>query len=56
MNAVLESRKTFWTRLAMSEFETAMYWRRSRRFKEARQSLKCVRDWLKMANANEENQ
>jgi hypothetical protein len=56
MNAVLESRKTFWTRLAMSEFEQAMYWRRHRKFDAARKSLGMVRDWLKFAKANEEIQ
>ena len=45
-----ETRREFWTRIALEEFQVAMIWRRMRRFADARHSIALVREWKEIAS------
>ncbi|MBW3095672.1 hypothetical protein [Pseudohoeflea coraliihabitans] len=51
MNTVIETRRDFWTRIAMSEIEQAKIWRRARQYRQAFRSLSLAREWLSIARS-----
>lgn len=49
MNAITETRRQFWSRMAIAEIKSARIWRKIGRMDAAKVSIRHAREWLDMA-------